>query len=107
MITDTSDSHQIPSQKKTKWKLQPLKNCQKLKFPNFASNFTPDTPFKVAWFDKMYEYEMDSTRTAGATERTRDAGRTDGQTDGRMEWNQYTPQQLRCAGGIINQHRFE
>ena len=24
--------------------------------------------------------------------------RTDGQTDGRMEWNQYTPQQLRCVG---------
>ena len=27
--------------------------------------------------DKMYEYEMDPTRTAGATERTRDAGRMD------------------------------
>ena len=24
-------------------------------------------------------------------------------TDGRMEWNQYTPQQLCCAGGIIKQ----
>ena len=44
----------------------------------------------------MYKYEMDPTRTVGATERTRDAGRTDGQT----EWNQYnTPQQLRCVGG--------
>ena len=31
MITHTSDSHQIPSQKKTKSKLQILKNCQKLK----------------------------------------------------------------------------
>ena len=28
--------------------------------------------------DKMSKYEMDSTRTVGATERTRDAGRTDG-----------------------------
>ena len=28
--------------------------------------------------DKMYEYEMDPTKTVGATERTRDAGRTDG-----------------------------
>ena len=41
--------------------------------------------------DKMYKYEMDSTRTLGATERTCDAGRTrDGRTDGRTEWNQYT-----------------
>ena len=31
------------------------------------------------------------------TERTRQAGQTDGRTD----WNQYTPQQLRCSGGII------
>ena len=28
--------------------------------------------------DKMYKYEMDPTRTLGATERTRNAGRTDG-----------------------------
>ena len=33
--------------------------------------------------DKMYKYEMDPTRTGGATEWTRDAGRTDRQTDGR------------------------
>ena len=26
-------------------------------------------------------------------------GRTDGRTDGQTEWNQYTPQQVRCAGG--------
>ena len=37
--------------------------------------------------DKMYTYEMDPTKTVGATERTRDAGRMDGRT----EWNQYTP----------------
>ena len=29
----------------------------------------------------MYEYEIDLTRTVGATERTRDAGRKDGRTD--------------------------
>ena len=29
----------------------------------------------------MYKYEMDPTRTVGATERTRDAGGRDGQTD--------------------------
>ena len=40
--------------------------------------------------DKMYKYEMDPSRTVGATERTRDAGQRDGRTDGRTEWNQYT-----------------
>ena len=48
-------------------------------------------------FDKMYKYEMDPTRTIGATERTRDTwrtqdgcgtdGRTDEQTDGWSETN--------------------
>ena len=33
----------------------------------------------------MYEYEMDPTRIVGATERTRDAGRKDGRTNGRMD----------------------
>ena len=49
--------------------------------------------------DKMCKYEIDLTRTVGATERTRDGGRMDGQTDGRTEWNQDTPQQLRCSVG--------
>ena len=35
--------------------------------------------------DKIYKYEMDPTRTVGATERTRDVGRMDGWTDGRMD----------------------
>ena len=55
----------------------------------------------------MYKYEMDPTRTVGATEQTRDArqtdGRTDGQTDRQTEWNQYTHQQLRLVGGIKTQ----
>ena len=38
MIIHTSDSHQIPSQNKTK--LQILKNCQKFKFWYFARNVT-------------------------------------------------------------------
>ena len=34
-------------------------------------------------------------------------GMRDGQTDGRTEWNQYTPpQQLRCASGIIISYIF-
>ena len=71
----------IRSQVKTR-QIQILKNCQKIKFWNFARNFTRD---------KMYKYEMDPTRTVGTTERTQ---------DGRTDWNQYTPQQLRCVVGI-------
>ena len=52
----------------------------------------------------MYKYEMDSTRTVEATERTRDVGRMrdgrgmDGRTDGRTEWNQYTPNNFVVQG---------
>ena len=52
--------------------------------------------------NKMYKYEMDPTRTEGATEWTRDAGWMDGQmdrrTNGRMEWNQYLPTTSFCVG---------
>ena len=58
-------------------------NCQKFKFLNSARNFTGDMPSEFAW----YRYEMDTTRTLGATERAQNAGRT----DGRMEWNQNIP----------------
>ena len=44
---------------------------------------------------------MDPTKNVGITVQTWDAGRADGQNDGRTEWNQYTPQQLCCAEGII------
>ena len=44
--------------------------------------------------DKMLKYKINPTGTVGGTERTRDAGPTDRQTDGQMEWNQYTLQQL-------------
>ena len=68
MITHTSDSHQIPSQNKTKSKFQILKNskfCKKLYMRHtFLSCL-------------MYKYEMDPIRTVGATEQTRDAGQTD------------------------------
>ena len=49
----------------------------------------------------MYEYEMDSTRTVGATERRWDGGWTDRWTDGWREWNQYTPQQFAGYGGGV------
>ena len=56
--------------------LKIYKNCQNFKFWNFARNFTRTHFLKL--LDKMYKYEMDPTRTVGATERTRDVGRTDG-----------------------------
>ena len=80
---------------KTKSKLQILKNWQKFRFKILQKAVHPTHLLKL--LDKMYKFEMDPTRTVGATERTRDAGWTDGQT----EWNQYSPQQLRCAEGII------
>ena len=86
MITHTSDSHQIPSQNKTQSKLK-IKNNAKISQFDFVQEILHAT---LQLLDKMYKYEMDPTRTVGATERTRDVGRTDGQTDGRTEWNQYT-----------------
>ena len=35
--------------------------------------------------DKTYAYEMDPTRTVGATERTQDVGRMDEQTDAQTD----------------------
>ena len=50
--------------------------------------------------DKMYKYEMDPTRTVGATERTWDAGRTDGRTDRRTDKVKpiYPPTTSLCRG---------
>ena len=78
MITHTSDSHQIPSQKKTKSKLWILKNYQ-----NFLIlQETLHATHLLRLLDKMCKYEMDPTRTVGTTERTPDTGRTDRRTDG-------------------------
>ena len=107
MITHTNDSHQTLSQNKTKSKLQILKKLPKIQILQETLHATN----LLKLFDKMYKYEMDPTRTVGATERTRDAGRTqdgrrtDGRMDRRMEWIQYTPQQLCCAGGY-NEENF-
>ena len=100
MITHTSDSHQIPSQKKTKSKLQILKNCQKFKFWNFASNFIRDKPSEVAWWCvnmKWIQPELYALQSGHGMRDRRTDGQMDGQTDGQMEWNL----QLRCAGDII------
>ena len=80
MITHTSDSHYIPSQNKTKSKLQIAKT-------NFE--ILPETlhaTHLLKLLDKMYKYKMDPTKTVGATERTRDKdGRTDRRMDGRTD----------------------
>ena len=49
MITHTIESYWIPSQKKTKSKLQILKISQNFKFQNFETGITRDTPSEVAW----------------------------------------------------------
>ena len=54
--------------------------------------------------DNMYKYEMDPTRTVGATEWTQDVGRTDRETDGVKPIYTPPPQQLRCAVGMMMWH---
>ena len=48
MITHTIESYWIPSQKKTKSKLQIKNNRQNFKLLNFETGITRDTPSKVA-----------------------------------------------------------
>ena len=88
------------------------------KFKKFAKNSSSEILHKtlqathlLKLLDKMYKYEMDPTRTVGATEWTQDKGQMEGCTDvrtdrraGRMEWNQYTPQlciMIKIYPGII------
>ena len=100
MITHTSDSHQIPSQNKTKSKLQIWKNAK-----NFGIlQETVHVTHLRKLLDKMYKYEMDPTRIVGTTEQTHDAGRMDGQTDGRMNGRSETnipPYNFVVRGGIM------
>ena len=49
MITHTIKSYWIPSQEKTKSKLQILRIRQNFKFLNFETHITRDTPSEVAW----------------------------------------------------------
>ena len=89
MITHTSDPHQIPSQNKTKSKLQIKKNAKNSNFKILHG--TLHATYLLKLLDKMDKYEMDPIRTVGTTDRTRDVRQTDGWMDGRIEWNQYTP----------------
>ena len=51
----------------------------------------------------MYKYEMDPTKTVGATEQTRDAGQTDGRTDRRTDgWTEWNPPTTSLCSGYEN-----
>ena len=68
MITHTGDSHKIPSQNKTKSKLQIFKKLPKFQILKFCKKLNMRHTFwscLIRWMDRR--------------------------TDGRTEWNQYTP----------------
>ena len=92
LITHTSDSHHIPSQNKTKSKLH-IKKIGKNRNLVILQE-TLHTTHLLKLLGKMYKYEMDPTRTVGATEQICDVGRMDGRT----EWNQYTPNNFVVRG---------
>ena len=108
MITHTNDSHQIPSQNKTKSKLQIKNKLPKIQILQETLHGT----HLLKLLDKMYKYEMDPTRTLGATEQARDAGQTDGQTDGWTDgWSKtiYPPTTSLCGGynNFLRQMHYE
>ena len=80
MITHTSDSHQITSQNKTSQSYEFKKNAKNSNF-----EILQETLHLLKLLDKMYKYEMDATRTVGATERMQEAGRMDRWMDRRKE----------------------
>ena len=73
-----------------------IKNYQNFKFWHFARNFTCNTPLKL--LDKMYKYEMDPSRTVGASERTRDAGWMDRRSETNIPPPPHPPTTLLCEG---------
>ena len=88
MITHTIESYWIPSQKKTKSKLQIKIMRQNFEFLSFETDITRDTPSEVAWQDVQiwngsdeycWRYRADTILS------------TDGQMDRRTRWYQYTP----------------
>ena len=77
-----TSSYWIPSQKKTKSKLQIWRIWQNFKFLNFEK-----------LLDTMCKYEMDPASIIEDTELTQFCP----QTDKRTRWNQHTPLQLHWA----------
>ena len=101
MITHTIESYWIPSQKKTKSKLQILKIRQNFKFLNFEMGITRDTPSEVAWWDVEIWNRSDEYcwRYRADTILSKD-GQTDRRSDGQGDTS-IPPFQLRWRGGII------
>ena len=108
MITHTIESYWIPSQKKTKSKLQILKNRQNFKiFEFWNGHFTRHTFWSclircanmkwIRWVLLKIQSGHDSVhrRTDGQTD-----GRTDGQTDRRTRWYQYTSLSTSLKRGV-------
>ena len=102
-ITHTIELYWIPSQNKTKSKLQIERIHQNFKHFNLETKITRDTP--SAWQDVQiwngsYEYcwrcRVD---TILSTDRQKDR-RTDRQTNGRTRWNQYTPLSTSLKQGV-------
>ena len=116
MITHTGDSHQIPGHKKTKSKLEIPKICQKFKFYKFA--ITQGYMWHTFWSCLIRCANMKWIRLLlckiqnghGFVHRRTDVygeidciinGQTDGLTDGRTTWNQYTPPSTSLKRGSI------
>ena len=85
MITHTIESYCIPSQKKTKSKLQSLRIRQSFIFLILKQALHATHLLKL--LDKMCKYEMYPTSIVEDTERTRLCP----QTDRRTRWNQCSP----------------
>ena len=97
MITHTIESYLIPSQKKTKSKLQIYithQNFWILKQPLYRTHL-------LKLLDKMCKYEMDPMSIVEDTERTRFCPQTDRRTDGQGEIS-IPPFQLRWSGRYNN-----
>ena len=98
MITHTIESYWIPSQKKTKSKLQILSIRQNFKFFNFETTIILHATNLLKLLDKMCKYEMDPMSIVEDTERIQFCPHTDRQTDGQGETS-IPPFQLRWSGG--------
>ena len=89
--------HISPKSKQDKVKVTNFKELPKIQISKFCKKrYTWHTLWSC--LIKMYKYEMDPSRTVGATEQTRDAGLTDGRTDRRTDRNQYTPNNFVVQG---------
>ena len=76
-----------PKWKHDKVKVTNFKECQKSNLKILQAILHATRLLKL--LDKMYKYEMVPSRNVGATERTRDAGRTDGRSETNLPPNNF------------------